>query len=371
MGNTPGAGGTPAPPTGYQPPDIPGIAAGPSPRRAAPTLSALGGIRVFVQAAQPTQPPAIPVNSLWVNNSNINNISLNIWNGTTWVLQAFAGNQLLTAGTIVTNLLVANFFLGYEIDGAIFRAINGFGATIMTINKTAATWVLYADTGSATQGPMVASGSNRQVNDEFGNTVLSGVNGYFGSSGAWAAVGLNFSGSSGAALAWFFSSNAAQTGWAVQASLQNSVSSPLLIGNGGFGVNIGPLDQLGVPLGGGPFEINETGWHAVSLPGSGGFSGTIRVKHLPWNAVWLDVQVRWTGLTATTYTCGSLPSAAYYPTTGTPRMFNISYGDTPTADSLGNIVVPASGALSIFTTSSSSGSGTAAWYGCSVIYPTN
>lgn len=375
MGNTPGTGGMPPAPAGYQSPDLPGVAAGPSPRRAAPTLSGLGGISLFTQATAPAPPPPIPVNSLWVNNANPNNISLNIWNGIAWITQAFAGNQLITAGTIVANLIaagtiVAGIVNGTEIDGGIFRAKNASGATIMTINKTAASWVLYADTGSATQGAMIASGSNSAQNDEFGNTMLAGVAAYFGSTGAWAAVVLSSSGGSGAALAWFFSSNAIQTSWTVQASLQNAVSGTLLIGNGGFGVTIGSLDQLSIAAGQGPFIQGET-WHSVSLPGTGGFSGTIRVKKLPWNAIWLDVQVRWTGTTATTYTCGALPDASYYPTTGTPRFFNIVYGDSPNADSLGNIEVPASGALSLFTTSSTSGSGTVGWYGCSVMYPTN
>lgn len=140
---------------------------------------------------------------------------------------------------------------------------------------------------------------------------------------------------------------------------------------GGFPVmKVNPsTTQISLQPGQGPFS--DTGWHGVTLPSTGGFSGTIRVKLLPWNAVWLDVQVRWTGTTATTYTCGSLPSAGYYPTTGTPRFFNIVYGDTPNSDLLGNIEVPASGALSIFTTSSTSGSGTVGWYGCSVMYPVN
>lgn len=376
MGNTPGTGGMPPAPAGYQSPDLPGVAAGSSPRRAAPTLSGLGGIRLFAQATAPTQPPVIPVDSIWVNTANPNNISFNLWNGAAWVVQAFAGNQLITAGTIVANLIaagtiVAGIVNGTEIDGGIIRALNASGATIMTINKTAATWILYADTGSVTQGPMIASGANAQVNDEFGNTALAGVAAYFGSSGAWAAVVLSSSGGSGAALAWFFSSNAVQTAWTVQASFQNAVSGTLLMGNGGFGFTVAANDQFAIHSGNGPFASDETGWHAVSLPGTGGFSGTIRVKKLPWNAIWLDVQVRWTGTTGTTYTCGALPDASYYPTTGTPRVFNIAYGDTPNSDLLGNIVVPASGALSIFTNSSSSGSGTAGWYGCSVMYPTN
>jgi hypothetical protein len=111
-------------------------------------------------------------------------------------------------------------------------------------------------------------------------------------------------------------------------------------------------------------------WHSVTLPSSGGFSGTIRVKLAPFPGFGiLDVQVRWTGTTGTTYSAGSLPSAAYYPTTGTTRFYNISYGGAPNSDSLGSVNIPSSGAIQIFTAPSSGGSGTAGWYGGTIIYP--
>lgn len=326
--------------------------------------------RIFVQATAPVSPNT---NDLWINTSSGNVTEQ--WNGSTWVVYQVGTNAIangsITAALIAAGVIYAGIVNGTEIDGAIFRAKNASGATIMTINKTAATWILYNDTGSATQGAMVASGSNAQVTDEFANTVLAGITSYFGSSGAWAALTLSYSGASGAALAWFFSSQTTQTTWVVQASLQNAVSGALLIGNGGFGVNISSTDQLSVGAGMGPFIQGET-WHGITLPSTGGFTGTIRVKKLPWNAIWLDVQVRWTGTTGTNYICGALPDASYYPTTGTPRFFNIAYGDTPNSDLLGNVAVPASpGGLTIFTNSSSSGSGTSGWYGCSVMYPTN
>lgn len=328
-----------------------------------PSLSGLGGSNIYVQPLAPTG--VIPLNSLWLNTTLG---ALEAWNGSAWVIQAFTGTQLITAGTIATNLLIANFFSGYEIDGAIFRAKNVSGATIMTINKSNGVWILYVDLGSATQGPMAASGNNTTggtITDEFGNTVLGGVASYAGSSGAWTAT--TYSANN---ISFVTSTNTTQTGWVTQDFIQFPTGAAMLISAGGNNVSFGSSDQVLIGDGFGPFISGEV-WHSVTLPTTGGFTGTIRVKKLPWKAVWLDVQVRWTGTTATTYTCGSLPSAGYYPTTGTPRFFNISYGDTPNADSLGNIAVPASGALTLFTTSSTSGSGTVGQYGCSVIYPTD
>jgi hypothetical protein len=91
-----GIGGTPPPPTGYQGPAPVGVAVGPPGRK---TLIALGGITVFVGAITPAPPPAIPVNSLWINTSNPAAQSLNYWNGSTWVLAALVATSLIAEGT--------------------------------------------------------------------------------------------------------------------------------------------------------------------------------------------------------------------------------------------------------------------------------
>lgn len=328
-----------------------------------PTLSGIGGSGIYVQPTAPVG--AIPLNSIWFNTTLG---ALEYWNGSAWVIQAFAGNELITAGTIITNLLIAGFFQGYEIDGAIFRAKNSFGATIMTINKTATTWILYQDTASATQGMVVASGNNSSspTTDEFSNSIIQGIASYGGVSGAWTAITMDVGGS----IAFFTSTSVTQVGFTPQGSMAFGASQPIIFSNGGFHVQVASPDQLLLGAGQGPFISGES-FHAVTLPSTGGFSGSIRVKKLPWNAIWLDVAVRWTGLTGTTYTCGSLPDSTYYPTANTPRFFPFVQGDTPNSDLLPNIAVPASGALTIFTNSSTSGSGTAGWYGCSVMYPTN
>jgi hypothetical protein len=115
--------------------------------------------------------------------------------------------------------------------------------------------------------------------------------------------------------------------------------------------------------------VSDT-WHPVSLPGTGGFTGSIRVKLGPSaNTATIDVQVQWTAITGTQYNCGNLPSAAYYPTTSVPRSYPISVGDNPNTMLLSRIVIPASGAIQIFTAASASGSGTGSYCGCTITYP--
>ncbi|HVH71529.1 MAG TPA: hypothetical protein VNB49_10515 [Candidatus Dormibacteraeota bacterium] len=329
-----------------------------------PSLSGLGGIKSFVQATAPTPPPVIPVNSLWFN-TTLN--ALETYDGSNWNIEAFAGNELIVAGTIATNLLIANFFQGYEIDGAIFRAKNSFGATIMTINKTAGVWILYQDTGSATQGMMTASGNNSVTNstDEFLNTIEPGMIAYGGSSGAWTAIQIT-----GTQVNFLTSTQTTQTTWNTQSQTIYTAGSAVTFNNGTLGFSFATGEQVSIAAGEGPFILGE-GWHTISLPSSGGFSGTIRCKKLPWNMVAIDVQVEWTSTAGGTFTCGSLPDSSYYPTVQTPRSYPISVGDSPNTDLLPRLVIPASGALSIFVGASSSGSGTTAFCGTTITYPVN
>lgn len=186
---------------------------------------------VFVQATAPSG--TIQTNSIWFNTTSG---TIETWNGSAWVTGTLNASNMITAGTIVTNLLVANFFSGYEIDGAIFRAKNSSGATIMTINKAAGAWILYVDLGSATQGPMAASGNNSlsSVTDEFGNTALPGLSSYGGSTGAWTAI--NVTGApSAASVGFYMSSSSTQVGFTSQGSMNFVIGSAMGISNSGFG----------------------------------------------------------------------------------------------------------------------------------------
>lgn len=239
------------------------------------SLASLGGAKVFVQATAPTQPPTIPLNSLWFNTTLG---AIENWNGSAWVVQSFNATEIIqaatitatqvanatlttaqlaaaagilgsqiasatiTSGNIAANTIVAGNIAantitasqlaagiiyagivnGTEIDGAVFRAKNSSGATIMTINKTSATWILYQDTGSATQGMVIASATNSSATatDEFSNEILAGTVTYGGTSGAWIAV--SFFG--GNAIAYYTSTAATQTSFATTTSINfNSV----------------------------------------------------------------------------------------------------------------------------------------------------
>lgn len=135
--------------------------------------------RVYVQAAAPSSPN---INDFWVQTTNNNQWSQ--WNGSTWVAILFGTNALangaVTAAIIAAGTIFAGIVNGTEIDGSIIRAKNSFGATILTVNKSSGTWLLYNDTGSATQGALIASGSpsSSTLSDEFSNTVEPGIVAY-------------------------------------------------------------------------------------------------------------------------------------------------------------------------------------------------
>lgn len=134
--------------------------------------------------------------------------------------------------------------------------------------------------------------------------------------------------------------------------------------DGGFGnpVTSVKAGQFQLPAGGGPF-IGGEGFHAVSLAAglTGGLpsSAGIRVKKLPWNAIWVEVQV---SATATgTFTCGNLPDASYYPLT--QRNFPLGVNGT---NNNARLFVPTSGALQLIV------GGSGAWAGgCGETYATN
>lgn len=139
-------------------------------------------------------------------------------------------------------------------------------------------------------------------------------------------------------------------------------------GNAWWSDNTGVNGQLNLPASGGPFIFSET-FHTVSL--AAGLSGTIRVKKTPWNMIYLDVLVSWTTMLATTFTCGNLPDASYYPTVNGPNgstILSLGSNEVPSALSASpRVVVPASGALQVIVPASAGG-GNAGWRG---LYATN
>lgn len=215
---TEGIGGTPGPPPGYQEPQAPGVAVGPPGRR---TLAALGGASVFVQATAPAPPPPIPVNSIWLNTTLG---ALETWNGSTWVIQAFTGTELITAGTIAANLLVASIVVGGIVDGTTVKAASFIGGNYFgysTPNPTLDALVVSLIPGTAT------------VADSVGNTALPGTSVYGGSATKWFAVSL---GGNGLALAWFQMTTADMNGaWTLAGEFVPSFGAPVAASNSGKG----------------------------------------------------------------------------------------------------------------------------------------
>lgn len=139
-------------------------------------------------------------------------------------------------------------------------------------------------------------------------------------------------------------------------------------GNAWWSDNTGVNGQLNLPASGGPFIFGET-FHPVSL--AGGLSGQIRIKKTPWNMIYLDVLVSWATTSATTFTCGNLPDASYYPTVNMPNgstFLPLASNMTPSGTSAApRVVVPSSGALQVIVPASTGG-GNGAFRG---LYATN
>jgi hypothetical protein len=389
------------------------------------SLIQLGGVKIFVQASAPSDSPQIPVNSLWFDTSNG---SLNIWTGTAWTNQQLNAQQLiaiatvtaaqiqdgtltttqlaaaagilgtqiadatitssniaantivadniaantLTAAQLAAGIIYAGIVNGTEIDGSIFRAKNAYGATIMTINKSDQTWLLYKDEGSATQGPIIASGSGADGVDEFGNNYYHGVAAISSTAAVLLQDGNVYMAPT---LADMFSPNqqsglisSVPGGGTTLLGVQNwqsggdSTDTPALIELASAHNNAGTPalifyngTELLLQTSGGPFVDNE-GWHDLTLPS--GLTGYARVKLVPWNGVWLDVQV--SGSAGVTYDLGALPASVYYPLQDRHIPF------APNNNEPGRIFMPTTGGPQLIVNGSGSFTG-----GTSIVYPTN
>ena len=152
------------------------------------------------------------------------------------------------------------------------------------------------------------------------------------------------------------------TGWTLNANVLFGLTGNVGWANG--------IQQFLLPAGGGPF-INGESFHAISLASgtTGLLSGGngMRVKKMPWNAIWMDMEFSWTATAQTTFTFGSLPDATYYP--NVTRHFPFDVTGTPTAVGTDNprIFVPTSGGIQVIVPASTAG-GTG---GASFMYPTN
>lgn len=117
----------------------------------------------------------------------------------------------------------------------------------------------------------------------------------------------------------------------------NGVNAALLFGASGAASDIsltrsaaGKLlftgTEIDVPASSGPFITGES-FHTIS--NGTNFTGTMRVKKMPWNAIWIDVQIVYSATAATTTNFGTLPDSSYYPTGN--RQLILSCTQVPTA----------------------------------------
>jgi hypothetical protein len=251
---------------------------------------------------------------------------------------------------------------------------------------------IFVYSGAPAAGNLIASSAPAAGTDQFGNAYLQGDAAYVTISGSTYALRL---GQTGTVPAFFLNNQSSPpffppaysftkadpTGCGVEMAsgqaLNTSVASGVIcqdstlagivngvvamicgqvqMGNSGAAVWNDNTQQLNLPPGGGPFILSE-GFHDVS----GGVGGvTARVKKLPWNAIWIDVEA--TEAATGTFTLASLPDATYYPTQA--RHFAI--GATASVVNA-RLFIPTSGAIQIIV------GGTGAWSGgCSVMYPNN
>lgn len=176
--------------------------------------------------------------------------------------------------------------------------------------------------------------------DSFGNIVLAGAARYDFNGAVWTAVQeLN-----GGIL--FYTAASETAGWTNIGSIGPKVSSSSMIALGGdfiMGTSNGFYLKAVDPATG-----DRESWHAVSTPA--GMTGTLRVKLLPDDhlAV-LDVNtvITSTNVAPTTYTAGSLPSAAYYPLAARQFAVSVNQQWSTTANASPRVAVPTSGAVTL------------------------
>jgi hypothetical protein len=362
----PGFGGTPPRPPGYQPPQLPSVAPGSS-------SGLFRGRLVIVQGTGPNSGLFVYAGVPALGNPPI------FW-ATSASFDPFGNALPSTAGVAGTG----TFQAGNTI-------INANGIFIYSAAPAAGNLIVSdaAAAGTDAFGNVYVQGQAIYTRPGDGNTYVqtSGIVPGTSVTGLWvqnqtSPVNLPpyISGDSvtTAGTELFLSSGRA-TAPAVDSSihLQDSVLSAvtnglislpcgkILFGLSGAGVWDDSKPELDLPASGGPFIPGES-FHAVSLGTN--LSGTIRVKKLPWNAIWLDINVSDSSATAAGITCGSLPDASYYPTA--QRHFPLALNGSPSVLGTVNarVTIPTSGAISITTVTTT---GAPVAYSCSVMYPTN
>lgn len=130
----------------------------------------------------------------------------------------------------------------------------------------------------------------------------------------------------------------------------SSISSILgITGQLGMSVDLElPISQIFASEPGSPGTA-ET-WHSITLPTSGTWAGTLRVKYLPLlNFAIIDANLTYTTtVTGTQYAAGALPSSSYYPSASRYGALAVNQAFTTTANAVPRIEVPTSGDVQLF-----------------------
>jgi hypothetical protein len=230
-------------------------------------------------------------------------------------------------------------------------------------------------------GNLVTSSTGAAGTDPFGNAYLLGLVTYSNISGAFYAEAMQ-----GQQLAWL-SAAAAGGPYAALTSIVTTLvglnsrpqiaidATEVTFGAGSSAFWDDNAQSMGLPAAGGPFIVNEA-FHTIGA--AAGTSGLLtggncmRVKLLPWNAVWMDIEFENSAANVggVTFTFGSLPSAAYYP--NVVRHFPLSItGNISIAGAIASprVFVPTSGGIQVVVPTQSA-AGTYIASG-SIMYPTN
>lgn len=164
-------------------------------------LVTLGGVKIFNQSTAPTQPPTIPVNSLWFDSSG----GIWVWNGSAWVAQSFSGSAIITANTITASQLAAGIVYAGIVDGTLIT-----GANIQFANG----WLsngdgtftnqpgLFLYNGTPAANNLFSSTTNAAGTDKFGNKFLGGHTDYRQTASGYVAVSIVPSTGTGQ-IAWY------------------------------------------------------------------------------------------------------------------------------------------------------------------------
>jgi hypothetical protein len=230
-----------------------------------------------------------------------------VWNGTAWVPFMINGSQIVastvTATQLAAGIIYAGIVNGTQILGGDFLAGTAPNPQVEITDNAGSGILRFLMNNAAYANQPIIEGNNI---GSFAQLLLNGparagtvhndyvgfeLNSSDGTSFANLEAVYNPPGGGTAVLCWFIDAN--------------GTTFP----NGA--VFNGPA-QVSVAAGLGPFIPGET-WHVIT---TAGWTGTCRVKKLPWNAAWLDIHIVSTGSTAggAASTMGSLPDTTYYPT---------------------------------------------------------